>query len=68
VADLLPLVAPAVLPLLFDVRRVRLWPSQEIVRPTSDQQRFSCEYIDDKELPSTLQFKVWLSEYPPCWR
>ena len=28
---LLPLVAPAVLPLLFDVRQVRLGPSEEIV-------------------------------------
>jgi hypothetical protein len=31
VTGLLPLVAPAVLPLLFDVRQVRLKPSQEIV-------------------------------------
>jgi hypothetical protein len=31
VTGLLPLVAPAVLPLLFDVRQVRLRPSQEMV-------------------------------------
>jgi hypothetical protein len=31
VTGLLPLIAPAVLPLLFDVRQVRLKPSQELV-------------------------------------